>query len=388
MECFDENAIEAWLQHTLPEQQQTACETHLDECVACRELIASCLHDTLIGQQAKDHDALRPRHISDDATLEAPTQVRMAPDPEEESDPRPGLLPSGTMIGQFCTMSLLGRGGMADVYLARDTQLGRQVALKWFDSERFASSKDKERCLRVARTTAMFTHPNHVPLSAAGENGDGPHAGGAYVALEFIRGSDLRSRLQKGPLAQPEAITIGLGIGNALIEAHRRSVLHCDLKPGNVMLGRHGTVRVVDFGLAGRGLPSERAPSSAGVFGAPDSERAVTTLSRNGSSAATPMRSQGGSPRYMAPEQWWDDPCSDRTDIWAAGLIMYEMMSGQFAFDAEELVDLASQITSDNAAPALKNGPQAVIALVAKCLDKEPMRRPDAKRFVERLEAL
>jgi len=388
MECFDENAIEAWLQHTLADQELAAYETHLDNCEACRELIANCLHDTLIGQKAKDHDALRPRQITDEATLEAPTQVRMAPEPEEEPDPRPALLPSGTIIGSFCTMSLLGRGGMADVYLARDTQLGRQVALKWFDNERFASPKDKERFLREARTTAKFNHPNIVTLYAAGEQTSGPHAGGAYVALEFIRGSDLRTRIQKGPLTQNEAITIGLGIGNALIEAHRRNVLHCDLKPGNVMLGRHGTVRVVDFGFAGRGLPSERAPSSAGVFGAPDSERAVTTVSRNGLSAATPMRSQGGSPRYMAPEQWWDDPCSDRTDIWAAGLIMYEMISGQFAFDAEELVELASQITCDNKAPALKIGPEAVITLVASCLDKEPMRRPDAKRFVERLEAL
>lgn len=388
MECFDENAIEAWFQHTLPDHLHATYEAHLDRCVACRELIACCLHDTLLQGVAGASPALAATRLIDDATLESPTQLQMLPAPEELADSRPPLLPSGTSIAHFCTMSLLGRGGMADVYLARDLQLGRKVALKWFDATRFVSSKDKERFLREARTTAKFNHPNIVTLYAVGEQNDGPHAGGAFVALEFIKGSDLRTRLQKGPLAEPETIAIAIGIGKALIEAHRRHVLHCDLKPKNVMLGMHGAIQVVDFGLAGRGQPSEHAPSSDAVFGMPISERSPTTITRQAPGAATPTDSEGGSPRYMAPEQWWDDPCSDRTDIWAAGLILYEMMSGQFAFDANDLVELASKITNDAAAPMLTVGPQDMMALVAECLDKEPMRRPDAQRFVERLEAL
>jgi serine/threonine-protein kinase len=386
VDCFDENAIEAWLQRTLTASGREAYEVHLDGCESCRQLMASCARDSLIESLAGGGVFIED--VLEEETVDAATQIRMPPVPDEVVDSRPTVLADGTLIAHFCTMSLLGRGGMADVYLARDTQLGRKVALKWFDAKRFRSAKDKRRFLREVRTTAKFNHPNIVTLYAAGEQAEGTHAGGAYVAIEYIRGTDLRARLAKGPLALREALAISGGIANALVEAHRHRVLHCDLKPGNVMLGRHGEVRVIDFGLAGRSAPPVSARSYSNVFGAPISDRAPTTLTRGDGDSSKPTRSQGGSPRYMAPEQWWDDPCSGKTDVWAAGLILYEMLSGEPAFDADDMVPLAAQVTGDDAAPRLTIGPPAVIALVAKCLHKDPRRRPSAVRLVELLQAV
>jgi serine/threonine protein kinase len=149
------------------------------------------------------------------------------------------------MVDHFKVAHLLGRGGMGEVYLARDMQLGRKVALKIVRPEMIGDAQAVERFLFEARVTARFSHPHIVTIYAVGA-----HEGNPYVALEYLEGRSLRERMQEGVLGSLEAVRIAKEIAEALVEAHRNGVLHRDLKPENVHLPRDGRLRVLDFGLA------------------------------------------------------------------------------------------------------------------------------------------
>ena len=390
MGCLEEIAIEAWLQRRASATQVDEYEEHLDGCAACRELIASCLLDPVVETLAGASRSAQawPIGVPDEAaTVEEATLIRVdLSDSNEGPKTERARLTTGTMVAQFCIMSLLGCGGMAEVYLARDVGLGRKVALKWFDRSRFSSAFAGELFMREVRTTAKFNHPHIVTIHAAGQVADGPLAGGAYVALEYIRGIDLRRRLCGGPVSTEMVIRIATAIGRALIEAHRHGVLHCDLKPGNVMLATTGEIRVVDFGLALRSSPAESTDVMASFFGGTAQNVADGTVTRDRSASAADSHSLGGSPRYLAPEQWYDDPCTDKTDMWAVGLIVYEMLVGEHPFADCDMLALASRVTDPVPVPPLTVGPPAIVELVNACLNKTPQRRPSAKQFVAVLE--
>ena len=208
-----------------------------------------------------------------------------------EGDPGAGdpLLPEDTRIGDFRIRGLLGEGAMGQVYLAQDTTLGRRVALKLV--KRSAMQADAlARFLEEARATASFNHPNIVTLHAVGE-----HDGRPYLALEYLDGESLRARLAGGPLPVREALRHGRAVAEAIAEAHRRGLVHADLKPENIVIPRDGRVRVVDFGLAK--LVGDAAGGASGT------------------------------PAYMAPERWRGEPPAGAIDIWAFGVTLHELVT-------------------------------------------------------------
>jgi WD40 repeat protein len=288
----------------------------------------------------------------------------MTPDRPLRSDEP--LLPAGTQIDQFRIMRHVGRGGVAQVYLARDTTLGRRVALKLLREGRH-STEVVQGFRREAQAMARVSHPHIAAVYAVGE-----HAGRPYVALEYLAGQNLRQRLRAGPLGVREALRLGLAAATALAAAHESGILHRDLKPENIILPPDGRPRVIDFGLA-QILGAEGTSANEGK---PDPEPA----------ASGPV----GSAPYMAPEQWREEPCAPATDVWALGVLLAEVLTGRRPYPQSNPHDLAALIVSAESAPAIASPvecPEAA-GLVARCLEKDPAQRPSANEVAEAIELL
>ena len=182
-----------------------------------------------------------------DETVKESPAARHEGDPEAPPPSGLPLIQPDTKIDHFRVIRLLGRGGLGEVYLARDTALGRTVPLKLIHRRRLGAEGAAELFLAEARTTAKFNHPHIVTIYAVGE-----HRGVPYVALEYLAGQNLRQRLDDERPGVRESVRIALAIADALEQAHGRGILHRDLKPANVVIPRDGRLRVVDFGLAKR----------------------------------------------------------------------------------------------------------------------------------------
>ncbi|HWO17553.1 MAG TPA: serine/threonine-protein kinase [Kofleriaceae bacterium] len=261
------------------------------------------------------------------------------------------LLEEGTRVGDFLILGLLGEGAMGQVYLAQDVTLGRRVALKLV-KRAVMQGGDAGRFLEEARATASFNHPHIVTLHAVGE-----YVGRPYLALEYLDGESLRARLAAGPLPVAEALLHGRAIALAIAEAHRRGIVHADLKPDNVVLPRDGRLRVVDFGLAKLAGGGE-----AGM---------VSTVS--------------GTPAYMAPERWRGAPPTCAIDIWAFGVMLHELITGRRPIPDAMLARLGF-VRGPLPLAGLPAEPWAL--LVRDCLALEPASRPDAAELVRRLALL
>ncbi|MBW2457201.1 MAG: protein kinase, partial [Deltaproteobacteria bacterium] len=280
----------------------------------------------------------------------------------------------GQTVDNFEIVRVLGRGGMGEVYLARDTQLGRRAALKVVRPEHLGSHRTIADFLNEARLTAKFSHPNIITIHAVGEHGGCP-----YVALEYLDGHDLKERLAERRLSFQEALRIAISITSALTEAHRHGVLHLDLKPANVFIPVDGRVRVMDFGLARTIQPAERAE--------PDGPDVAA-------SAAAPQAASGeawGTPNYTAPEQWMRKPTSAATDIWALGVMLFELCTNRVPYEQTVIVEKGRAICSHNPAPRVDeqaNVPAELSDLIARCLEKDPGKRPTAEEAREILDDL
>ncbi len=257
------------------------------------------------------------------------------------------------------------------------------------------------RFARVARITARFNHPNIVTIHSVGT-----HDGSPYVALEYLAGRNLRERLKTERLGFREALRTGLAIAEALKEAHRNGVLHRDLKPENVLLPRDGRLRVVDFGLA-RHLSSEEVGADVTQTleqmslqttlvhddAAADSEDSDSSSSSNSNrKVAQGLR---GTPAYMAPEQWLERPGTPATDIWALGVVLYEMFVGRRPLEGAGVFMLCIEVGKPDPLPSIAEAqdmatplPARLVDLVDCCLDKDPNRRPSADDVVEELTTL
>jgi WD40 repeat protein len=295
----------------------------------------------------------------------------------------PQILADGDLVDHFRVRRLLGRGGAGEVYLARDTRLGRRVALKLVRPEAVGDGDALARFLFEARVTAQFSHPHIVTVFSVGE-----HRGYPYLALEYLDGQSLRGRLRDDPPSERETLRIGLAIAEALVEAHRHEVLHRDLKPENVIIPSDGRLRVVDFGLAKPFARARTAPAvddddaadrSAVVAWAPDDDRFTT---RRGAIVGTPM--------YMAPEQWLGQPVTAATDVWALGVILFELLSGRPPFSGASIPELMGAVCGSEPAPAVdvEGVSPGLAGLVAACLAKEPEGRPSTLDVVARLREL
>jgi eukaryotic-like serine/threonine-protein kinase len=265
-------------------------------------------------------------------------------------------LPAGTQLGPYEILSAIGAGGMGEVYEARDNKLGRNVAIKILP-EAFAHDHDRlSRFQREARMLAALNHPNIATIFGL-EQSDGIH----YLVMELVPGQTLAERLKAGPLAIEEALKIGGQIAEAMEAAHEKQVIHRDLKPANVKVTPQGRVKVLDFGLAK-------------AFG-PEAEdlQSSPTLTSMGTEDGRIL----GTPTYMSPEQARGKPVDKRTDIWAFGCVLYELLVGQRAFEADTVSDTLARILERE--PDWKALPPATPAkvrdLLRRCLEKDVNRR-------------
>ena len=260
--------------------------------------------------------------------------------------------------GRYRVLRRLGSGGMADVWCAEDTQLGRRVALKVLHP-RFARDPGfVERFRREASSAAAMQHPNIVGVFDRGEWDGTP-----YIAMEHVRGRTLKQVVaDEGPLPPERAIDLTEQVLRAARFAHRRGIVHRDLKPHNVLLDEDGRVRVTDFGIA-----------------------------RAGGSDMTETGSIVGTAQYLSPEQAEGRPVSPRSDLYSVGVLLYELLTGRVPFDAESPVSIALKHVSEPPVPPSQLNPAvppALEAVVLRALEKDPARRfPDADAFIAALEA-
>jgi predicted ATPase len=266
-------------------------------------------------------------------------------------------------IGSYTILGPLGAGGMSRIFRARDTRLGREVALKLLSDRSLQDADAIERFAREARAASALNHPNIVTLYDTGEIG-GRH----YIVMEMVRGKTLRTIMDAAPPELDLVPELGIQIARALAAAHEAGIVHRDIKPENIMVRDDGYVKVVDFGIA-RLLPTLGDVSLV-------------------ETAATKTGLLVGTPRYMSPEQISAEPLSGATDIFALGVVFYEWTTGQYPFVAGSVIKMLNAIASDEPlAPARVNPlvPAYLDALIVDMMQKDPARRPSAAEVAERL---
>ena len=293
-------------------------------------------------------------------------------------------LPAGTRLGPYEISALLGVGGMGEVYRARDTRLGRIVALKVLPSEATADPVRRQSFEEEARTVAALNHPNICVLYDIGEgipSGQGGLAPSAqslapvhYLVMEHLDGKSLAERLASGPMPLEQALDVAIQLADALGRAHGNGVVHRDVSPANVMLTKSGA-KLLDFGLATLVAPE---PGQ-------DTSRIRTHLD--------PLRHRLiGTPYYMSPEQAKGQAADRRSDIFSMGVLLYEMVTGRRPFEGSNLVSVLASILRDPHAPVTRLNPSLPVQLgpiVDKCLEKDPARRwQSVSQLQHRLESL
>jgi eukaryotic-like serine/threonine-protein kinase len=272
-------------------------------------------------------------------------------------------LPTGARIGPYEITGALGAGGMGEVYRARDTKLNRDVAIKVLP-QAFAQDADRlARFTREAQTLASLNHPNIAAIYGIEESSG--QAGLRALVMELVEGDDLSTLIARGPMPHADAAPIARQIAEALEAAHEHGIIHRDLKPANVKVRADGTVKVLDFGLA-KALSPEGSGASADAMNSP-------TLTAR----ATQMGLIIGTAAYMAPEQAKGKPVDRRADIWAFGVVLYEMLSGKRAFEGEDISEtLAAVLTREPEFAILPSStPSALVVLMRRCLERDPKRR-------------
>jgi serine/threonine protein kinase len=268
-------------------------------------------------------------------------------------------LAPGARLGVYEVRALIGAGGMAEVYRGHDSRLNRDVALKILP-DIFALDPDRlARFRREAQVLASLNHSNIASIFGF-EESDGVHA----LVLELVEGPSLADRIAKGPLPLDEALAIARQIADAFEMAHSQGIVHRDLKPANSKIRPDGTVKVLDFGLA-KALTAD-VVSPAGTLS--------PTIT---SPAATLMGVILGTAAYMSPEQARGKPADKRSDIWAFGTVLFEVLTGQRPFDGDDVSDTLANVLKRepdwSALPA--ETPSTVRRVLRRCLEKDPRRR-------------
>jgi Tol biopolymer transport system component len=267
-----------------------------------------------------------------------------------ESSPVSAVKPlsAGAKLGNFETVELIGRGGMGEVYRARDSRLKRDVAIKVLPAE---LSRDPDRIARFereARSAGALNHPNIVAVYDIGRDGDT-----YWIATELVAGESLAKVVERGPLAVPKVMEIATQIADGLAAAHAAGIVHRDLKPANIMVTRGGRVKILDFGLALRQRTSQDS----------------TTID---------MTDEGtvlGTAGYMSPEQVRGEPVDHRSDLFSFGVILYEMLGGKRAFAGASSVEVLHAILKEEPGELPASVPPALDRIVRRCLQKERERR-------------
>ena len=270
--------------------------------------------------------------------------------------PRPMRLSSGTRIGPYEIVASLGAGGMGEVYRARDIRLNREVAVKVQPISLRADPALRARFEREAQALAALNHPHIAAIYDVIVVSD--HRA---IVMELVAGSTLAERMALGPVLLRDAIRYGIHISDALSVAHAAGIVHRDLKPSNIVITESGSAKVLDFGIAKRGVNADAVTGEATVSVALTEERAVI-----------------GTAGYMSPEQVHGRAVDARSDIFSLGVVMYEALSGRRAFHGETTSALIASVLRDDPPslralmPAL---PRTVERCVMRCLEKDPRRR-------------
>ncbi|HZN03315.1 MAG TPA: protein kinase, partial [Candidatus Polarisedimenticolia bacterium] len=274
-------------------------------------------------------------------------------------------LSRGTKLGAYEVIGPIGAGGMGEVYRARDTRLQRDVAIKVLPDLQNAEPERLARMAREAQALAALNHPNIAQIHGLEESG-----GVRALVMELVEGEDLSTLIARGPMPFAEARPIARQIAEALESAHEQGIVHRDLKPANVKVRQDGTVKVLDFGLAKITDPLSSASGGRGDL----------ALSPTLTAQATRAGVILGTAAYMSPEQARGRMVDRRADVWAFGVVLYEMLTGRRAFEGEDIsITLANVLKEDvdwRALPA--DLPPPTRRLLRRCLDKDPRRRLSA----------
>jgi formylglycine-generating enzyme required for sulfatase activity/cephalosporin-C deacetylase-like acetyl esterase len=275
-------------------------------------------------------------------------------------------LAAGTRLGPYEVVSLLGKGGMGEVYRAKDLRLGRDVAVKVIPEDFLEGEEGRARFEREARLLASLNHPGIAVLYSfeeiPGSLSSSSSSAGHVLVMELVEGDDLTARIASGLLSLEESLSFSRQIAEALEAAHAKGIVHRDLKPANVKITSGGRVKLLDFGLAKR----------SGAVGA-DDETSSAPLTRRGAIVGTLP--------YMSPEQVEGKPVGPPSDVFSFGIVLYEMATGRRPFAGDSAAAVISAILRDVPPPPSqlrKGAAKELDGLVARCLEKDPARRPSA----------
>ncbi len=302
MDCPDENVLVAFAAGRLPAERRAQLEHHLDTCELCGVLVA---------EAARDPDPSSVSSLGD-----APTQ--------------PGRLLRGTCLGRYLVVEQLGSGGLGDVYACYDPELDRRVAIKLLRTVADDPERAQLRLRREAQALARLAHPNVVAVHDVGAFG-----GRVFVAMELVDGQTLREWIAAGPHGWRAVRDLMVEAGRGLWAAHAAGMVHRDFKPSNVMIGRDGRVRVLDFGLARAATPTGEAQACPSVE-ARGGAGIEAVLTRTGTILGTPA--------YMAPEQFVGDPIDERADQFGYCCTVYEALHGVRPFKGRSLDQLFASV--------------------------------------------
>ncbi|HET9532823.1 MAG TPA: serine/threonine-protein kinase, partial [Blastocatellia bacterium] len=278
-------------------------------------------------------------------------------------------LTAGTIIDHYRVVSLLGAGGMGEVYLAEDIRLGRKVALKLLSVE---LTEDDDRVRRFeleARAASALSHPNIITILDIGETEHGH-----FIATEFIEGETLRQRMRREEIPLGEVLSIAMQVASALAAAHRAGIVHRDIKPENIMLRPDGYVKVLDFGIAKltESFPDSRPSQDSATVAAVHTEPGVIM----------------GSPNYMSPEQARGLAVDHRTDIFSFGVVLYEMIAAARPFEGETTSDIIVSVLDREPPPLSRYAPdvpEKLEEVIGRALVKDKQRRCQSIEEIRRV---
>src|SRR5436190_20993488 len=307
-------------------------------------LARACAHDPTLRREVESLLAQPPAGV-----IDAPVGALVA---DLVEPPAPRLAP-GSSVGPYRIERLLAVGGMGEVYRARDTTLGRDVAIKILPRHFTADPERLARFEREARMLAALNHPNIGAIYGLEAAAGGVRA----LVLELVEGETVADRIQRGPVPVTDALTIARQIADALEAAHEKGIIHRDLKPANIKITPGGVVKVLDFGLAKAATGDSQSP-------------AVTV-------GSTQQGTILGTAAYMSPEQARGHAVDKRTDIWAFGCVLYEMLTGRPAFAGDTIADTIAAILEreSDLSKLPATTPPGVRRLLQRCLAKDPKRR-------------
>lgn len=265
-------------------------------------------------------------------------------------------------LSHYRVIRELGSGGMGQVYLAEDTRLGRQVAIKFLPASYQYDPERRTKFLAEARATSALRSPHIAAIYDIGE-----HEGAMYLVMEFVEGELLSERIKRGPLQSRESLDIAMQIADALSEAHSIGIVHCDVKSSNLMINERGTVKLLDFGIAAVTSAKEAEP-----------EDRTTPVGQQ-----TAIGVVAGSVSYMSPEQALGRQVDHRSDIFSLGVVVYEMLTAHLPFEGETTVEIIDQIIHTEPMPVTRlnySVPADLERIVRKCLEKDRERRYQSVR--------